>query len=137
MNHRVSTHRYGRLVLVVVLAVGVVASAQTKIALDPNKYSLQQDVQLGQEAAAEARKQLPMLDDDRVDDYVEDVGESLVDAIPPEFRQFYLTFPGTVWRDRDGRRVPCLHWYGGRWYLDFCWLGGDWGSGDRLLRPRK
>ena len=70
------------------------ASAQTRITPDSNKYSPAQDVQLGQQAAAEARKQLPMLSDDRVDDYVEDVGRRLVSAIPPEFRhsEFRYTF---------------------------------------------
>lgn len=87
MTARLSTHRYARL-LTPLLVVTALASpaAQTTIALDPNKYSVQQDVELGQEAASEARKQLPMLDDDRVDDYVEDVGDRLVGGIPSEFR---------------------------------------------------
>jgi hypothetical protein len=72
-------------VLVAVL-LPTIAGAQTKIALEPNKYSLQQDIQLGQEAAAEVRRQLPMFDDDRVDGYVEGVGEGLVAAIPAEYR---------------------------------------------------
>jgi Zn-dependent protease with chaperone function len=95
MTHNLSTRRYGRwLPAAFVMAAMVSASAQTKIALDPNKYSVQQDVQLGREAAAEATKQLPMLNDDRVDDYVEDVGEKLVAAIPGEFRHpgFEYTF---------------------------------------------
>jgi hypothetical protein len=94
MTARLSTH-YVRL-LAALLAATALASpaAQTRIALDPNKYSLQQDVELGQEASAEARKQLPLLEDDRVDDYVEDVGDHLVEAIPPEFRHqgFRYTF---------------------------------------------
>ena len=70
------------------------ASAQTKITPDRNKYTPAQDVELGQRAAAEARQQLPMLKDDRVEDYVEDVGRRLVSAIPPEFRhpEFRYTF---------------------------------------------
>lgn len=70
------------------------ASAQTKIIPDNNKYSPAEDVKLGQEAAAEARQQLPMLNDDGVDSYVEDVGRRLVNAIPPEFqhREFRHTF---------------------------------------------
>ncbi|HEY5618127.1 MAG TPA: M48 family metallopeptidase [Vicinamibacterales bacterium] len=95
MTRALSFLQYSRLLPVLLLAIGVAsASAQTKIALDPNSYSLQQDVQLGREAADEARKQLPMLSDDRVDDYVERVGENLVDAIPPEFRHagFRYTF---------------------------------------------
>lgn len=72
----------------------VVLSGQTKITPDKNKYTPAQDVQLGQEAAAEARKQLPMLDDERVDNYVEDIGERLVGGIPPELRHagFRYTF---------------------------------------------
>src|SRR5918994_2450044 len=70
------------------------ASAQTKITPDRNKYTPAQDVELGRRAAAEARQQLPMLKDDHVDDYVEDVGRRLVSAIPAEFRhpEFRYTF---------------------------------------------
>jgi hypothetical protein len=79
--------------LLLVCAV-TTGSAQTKITPDKNKYSPAQDVQLGQQAAAEAKQQLPMLSDDRVDDYVENVGRRLVAAIPPEFRhgEFRYTF---------------------------------------------
>jgi Zn-dependent protease with chaperone function len=95
MTRALSTLQYTRLLGILLVAVGLgTAEAQTKIAPDPNKYSLQQDIELGQEAAAEARKQLPMLNDGRVDDYVERVGENLVDAIPAEFRHagFRYTF---------------------------------------------
>jgi len=68
--------------------------AQTKITVDKNKYTPAQDVQIGQEAAAEVRKQLPLLDDDRIDDWVDRVGARLVEAIPAEFahREFRYTF---------------------------------------------
>ena len=95
MTRALSTLQYTRLLGILLVAVGLgTAEAQTKITPDPNKYSLQQDVELGQEAAAEARKQLPMLNDSRIDNYVERVGENLVDAIPPEFRHagFRYTF---------------------------------------------
>jgi Zn-dependent protease with chaperone function len=95
MTRALSTLQYTRLLGILFVAIGLgTAEAQTKITPDPNKYSLQQDVELGQEAAAEARKQLPMLNDNRVDDYVERVGENLVDAIPAEFRHagFRYTF---------------------------------------------
>jgi hypothetical protein len=77
----------------VIAAIGA-TSAQTPIKPDNNKYTLEQDVQLGREAAQEARRQLPMLDDGRVDDYVERIGRDLVQAIPPEFRHrpFSYTF---------------------------------------------
>jgi hypothetical protein len=68
--------------------------AQTKIEAPSNSYSVADDVKLGREAADEARKELPLLGDDRVDDYVERIGERLVAAIPPEFQhsEFDFTF---------------------------------------------
>ena len=86
MTAQLSTRRHRTLALVVAALLPAAGAAQTKIALDPNGYSLQQDVQLGQEAATEARRQLPILDDDRVDEYVDDVGSNLVEGIPAELR---------------------------------------------------
>ena len=69
-------------------------SAQTRITPDKNSYSVADDIKLGQEASAEARMELPMLNDNRVDDYVEDVGAQLAGAIPAELRHagFRYTF---------------------------------------------
>lgn len=71
-----------------------VPTAQTQITPDDNKYAPADDVKLGRDAAAEATRELPMLDDGMVDDYVEDVGRDLVAQIPPEFRfeEFRYTF---------------------------------------------
>jgi Zn-dependent protease with chaperone function len=68
--------------------------AQTKIVAPKNKYSVADDVKLGREAAAQAKKELPMLNDERVDDYVERIGRRLAEAVPPEFRrpEFQYTF---------------------------------------------
>ena len=60
------------------------AVAQTKIVAPKNKYSVSEDVKLGREAAAQAKKELPMLNDDRVDDYVERIGRRLADSVPPD-----------------------------------------------------
>lgn len=55
------------------------------------------------------------------------------DKIPVEFREFYITLPGTVLRDSDGiLRVPYLRFNVGRWVLDFLWLGDDWHDDDRF-----
>ncbi|MBI4117137.1 MAG: hypothetical protein HY451_00375 [Parcubacteria group bacterium] len=59
------------------------------------------------------------------------------DKISVELRNFVLVFTATVWRDPDGRRfVPCLDWFGGRWFLRFFWLDRVWSSDDRLAAPR-
>jgi Zn-dependent protease with chaperone function len=77
-------------VLVLVMALGS-ASAQTVIKPDENKYSPAEDVKLGQEAAEQARRELPMLKDSTVDNYIDRIGQRLVRALPenlrhPEFR---------------------------------------------------
>ncbi len=96
MTARVSTHRFTRIfgTLAVAAALTTGAATQTKIVAPSNRYSPADDVKLGQEAAAEAKKQLPMLNDERVDDWVEDVGARLAQAIPPEFQhpEFRFTF---------------------------------------------
>jgi hypothetical protein len=53
-----------------------------------------EDVKVGREASNEVREQLPMLNDGRVDEYVEDVGRALASAIPREFQHdgFRYTF---------------------------------------------
>ena len=69
-------------VLTAFLTSAALVGGQTRVTAPKNKYSPADDVQAGREAAAEVRKQMPMLDDDRVDSYVERVGERLVENIP-------------------------------------------------------
>src|SRR5690349_7522652 len=78
---------------IVALSVSLV-SAQTQITPPKNKYSPQDDVKLGREAAAEVEKQMPILRDDNVTSYVSDIGQRLVAAIPSELqhREFNYTF---------------------------------------------
>ena len=87
------THLYRRALLALLLTAAT-ASAQTQITPDRNKYTPAQDVEIGQEAAQEVRRELPLLNDDRVDDYVERIGERLVRAIPQQFqhREFQYSF---------------------------------------------
>ena len=96
MTARISSaHRYARLLPALLLALAIAApSAQTTITPEKNSYSVADDVKLGLEAAAEARKQLPMLNDNQVDELVEDVGAQLAAAISGELRHagFRYTF---------------------------------------------
>ncbi len=72
--------------LAAIFAMPISAFAQTQIKLHPNRYSPQDDVKLGRQAAAEAEKQFPLLRDQQVRDYVERVGQRLVANIPSEFQ---------------------------------------------------
>src|SRR6266581_3080514 len=106
MSSAMSTHHYAPrlaplargkapavLVLLLTVALGTV-SAQTRIVAPPNKYSPADDVKLGREAEQQALKELPMLNDPSVDEYVAGIGQRLVAAIPPEFQhpEFHYTF---------------------------------------------
>ena len=74
--------------------IGGGLAAQTRVVPPDNKYTPAQDVELGQKAAADARQQLPLMRDDNVTSFVQDIGRRLVGAIPGELRhpEFHYTF---------------------------------------------
>jgi Zn-dependent protease with chaperone function len=113
-----STHRYGRFLpafLLVAVAMTSQAVAQTKIVAPRNGYPVSEDIKLGREASDEVRKELPMLNDNRVDDWVADVGASLVRAIPAEFQhpEFHYTFTVVNQKEINAFALP-----GGPMYLN-------------------
>ncbi len=63
------------------------AIAQTQIVAPKNKYKVQDDVKLGNDAAAQVEQQFPLINDADAAAYIERVGKRLVAAIPPELRQ--------------------------------------------------
>jgi Zn-dependent protease with chaperone function len=65
----------------------VTVGAQTVITLPKNKYTPKQDVELGKEAAAEVRKQYPIIRDERIASYLSTLGDRLVAASPRELKQ--------------------------------------------------
>src|SRR5262249_9690294 len=68
-------------------AVCVALQAQTVIKLPKNKYTPQQDVELGRKAAAEVRKQYPIIRAEKIDTYLTSVGNRLVAGAPAELKQ--------------------------------------------------
>lgn len=64
------------LMLVFTLAGGI-AEAQTKVNPGFNLFSAQQDVEIGQQSAAEAEQQLPVMNDAQINAYVNDIGQKL------------------------------------------------------------
>jgi Zn-dependent protease with chaperone function len=74
--------------LMVALAISVAgAGAQTVVKPPKNRYTPQQDVELGREAAAEVRKQYPIIRDERITSYLSRLGDRLVAAAPPELNE--------------------------------------------------
>src|ERR1700737_1132798 len=85
-NYRSAQRAIAWLTLVAIGLMPPLGFAQTKISYHSNKFSVQDDVKVGRQAAAEAEQQLPILHDAAVTNYVERVGQRLVSAIPPEFQ---------------------------------------------------
>jgi len=94
--------------VVTIALLGSMTTAQTKVTPPPNKYNPSQDVELGRQAAAEARNQLPIMRDDAVTSYVENVGRRLVNAIPSELRhpEFQYTFETVNVREINAFALP-------------------------------
>ncbi len=72
-------------VVLSMLAPGVMA--QTPVKLPKNRYTPQQDVELGRQAAAEVRGQYPVIKDERIARYLGRLGDRLVAAAPPELKE--------------------------------------------------
>jgi len=75
---------------VVALVLSVCATslvAQTAIKPPKNKFTPQQDVELGREAAAEVRQQYPVISDVKITAYLTKLGDRLVAAAPAELKQ--------------------------------------------------
>jgi Zn-dependent protease with chaperone function len=90
------------------MVMPLAAVAQTRISAPSNKYKIEDDVKLGQQAAQQVHQQMPILRDGSIDNYVESVGRRLVSAIPSEFRhpQFRYTFDVVNARDINAFALP-------------------------------
>jgi beta-barrel assembly-enhancing protease len=96
------------IVLAAMALMPLSAIAQTQVKYHSNKYSIQQDVQLGRQAAQEAEQQFPLMRDSQVQSYVERVGSRLVNAIPSQFQhpEFQYFFKVVNARDINAFALP-------------------------------
>ena len=90
------------------LLITVSVSAQTKIEPRKNSFKPSQDVQLGRQAAAEVRHQLPLLNDGPTDALVERIGRRLVAAVPARMAQpaFRYSFDVVNLREINAFALP-------------------------------
>jgi len=70
-----------------IIVTPLAAFGQTRITMPKNKYKVQDDVKIGQQASTEVEQQMPILNDAEATRYVEQVGERLARAIPSQFQQ--------------------------------------------------
>jgi len=94
--------------LVAISVMPFTALAQTQIKYHTNKFSVQDDVKLGRQAAQEAESQFPLLRDEEVHSYVESVGRRLVASIPSQFQhpEFQYYFKVVNARDINAFALP-------------------------------
>lgn len=94
--------------LVAVALMPLSVLAQTQIKYHSNKYSIQDDVQLGRQAAQEVEQQFPLMRDGQVENYVEGVGRRLVNAIPSQYQhpEFQYNFKVVNARDINAFALP-------------------------------
>src|SRR6476469_1935469 len=93
---------------VVALILTASMTAQTVIKSPENKYSVADDVKLGQEAAQEVQRQLPIMRDDEVNSYLDRIGRRLVAAIPADLQhtEFRYSFTGVNVREINAFALP-------------------------------
>src|SRR6187431_2676115 len=96
-----------RLALIITLTTTSVF-AQTKVTPPKNKYTPQQDVEIGREAAAEVRKQYPIISDAQIRAYVGRLGDRLVEAAPRELNNpvFQYSFTPVNLKDINAFALP-------------------------------
>ncbi|NDQ55515.1 MAG: M48 family metalloprotease [Acidipila sp.] len=112
VNLRQSMRQALALVAAFMLVLAPLASAQ-RTALSPgwNMFSPQQDVEVGQQAARDVERQVPMLNDARVDNYLNNLGQRLATHAPG------YKFPYT-YRAVNDKAVNAFALPGGRIYIN-------------------
>jgi hypothetical protein len=98
---------HSRMALVFTLIATTVV-AQTRVTPPKNKYTPEQDVQIGREAADEVRKQYPIITDDQIQGYLDRLGDRLVAAAPADLnlRQFQYSFTPVNLKDINAFALP-------------------------------
>src|SRR4051812_37580550 len=96
-------------------AMPLASIAQTRISMPKNKYSVQDDVKLGNDAARQVERQFPLINDVDSAEYLERVGQRLVAAIPSQFQEpaFNYRFRWVNASDLNAFALP-----GGPMYVD-------------------
>jgi hypothetical protein len=81
-GRRVGENMKKTLLVVGLVALSAAAGAQTEVKPGFNLFSVQQDIEIGKQSADQAERQLPMLRDSSVEDYIDDLVERLGEVAP-------------------------------------------------------
>jgi beta-barrel assembly-enhancing protease len=90
------------LALVLFLSPNAIRAQGTRIDMPKNRYTIEQDIQLGRQAANEIARQMPLLPENSLaNNFVESVGRNLVAAVPAQFRQPAFKYQFRIVNARD------------------------------------
>lgn len=103
------------ILVAVLVAAPITALTQTRLSLRKNKYSLEQDVQVGRQVAAELEKELRLLRNSQIESYISRVGGGLVESIPREFQHNGFDYHFKV---VDAKEINAFALPGGPMYLN-------------------
>jgi hypothetical protein len=103
------------LIAACIMAWAGTAAAQTQITAPKNKYSVADDVKLGQQASQQVQKEMPVMRDEEVNSYLNNIGRRLVNAIPSRFQhpEFRYSFTGVNLKEINAFALP-----GGPMYIN-------------------
>jgi Zn-dependent protease with chaperone function len=90
------------------LILSATLAAQTAIKPPKNRYKPEDDVKLGREAAAEVRKQYPVIENGQITDYLARLGRELVAQAPPDLNkpEFEYSFTAVNLKDINAFALP-------------------------------
>lgn len=93
---------------------------QTQISMPKNKKKIEEDLKIGRQAAAEVERQMPMLNDPASMRYIQDVGDRLAAAVPPQYQrpEFRCTFKIVNARDINAFALPGCFLYVNRGMIE-------------------
>lgn len=108
------------LVLSAVYITPLAVLGQTKVSMPKNKTSINKDLEVGSKAAAEVDRTFPMINDMASENYINEVGRRLENAVPPEFqhREFNCRFKIVNARDINAFALPGCYLYVNRGMID-------------------
>src|SRR5262245_42830347 len=94
--------------LAITCATPLATSALTPVQPPKNPYPPSEDVKLGRKAAAEAERKFPIMHNQEVQEYIEELGQRLVAAIPSEYQhpEFQFSYKVVNVNDLNAFALP-------------------------------
>lgn len=105
---RPNLRRRPTMTMVALVLCGAVLGAQTRVTPPRNKYTPEQDVEIGREASAEVRRDYPIIEDRQIREYLDALGRRLVEVAPADLKHpaFEYSFTPVNLKDINAFALP-------------------------------